>query len=60
MIPVKGLQVKYKNHVGYVRFVDDSYATVCICEQKEKIRDVCIVVYKHEFKNLQLLKESDK
>jgi len=60
MTPVEGLEVRYKNHIGYIRFVDDSYVTVCIQEHQDKSRDVCIVVHKEDFKKLQLLKESEK
>lgn len=60
MTPVEGLEVRYKDHIGYIRFVGDSYATVCIQEHQDKSKDVCIVVYKEDFPKLQLLKESEK
>ena len=60
MTPVEGLQVRYKDHIGYIRFVDAAYITVCIYEHTDKSRDVCIVVYKNDFNQLHLLKESDK
>lgn len=60
MTPVYGLEVIYKDHMGIIRFVDDEYITVCISEFPDRSRDVCIVVYKKDFKHLRLLKESDK
>ena len=60
MIPVSGLEVRYKDHIGYIRFVDTEYITLCISEFKDRSRDVCIVVYKEDYKHLRLLKESDK
>lgn len=60
MTPVEGLQVRYKDKIGYIRFVDDAYVTVCICEHVDRSRDVCIVVYKNDFNQLHLLKESGK
>jgi len=60
MTPVEGLEVRYKDRIGYIRFVSDSYVTVCIQEHQDKSRDVCIVVYKEDFSKLQLLKESEK
>jgi len=60
MTPVSGLEVQYKNHIGIIRFVDEEYVTVCIEEFQDRRRDVCIVVYKEDYKNLRLLKESTK
>lgn len=60
MTPVSGLEVRYGDHIGIIRFVDEEYVTVCISEFVDKSRDVCIVVYKEDYKNLHLLKESTK
>ena len=60
MTPTVGLEVTYKNFVGYVRSVDDSCATICISKNKDRSRDVCLVVYREDFKHIRLLKESDK
>lgn len=60
MTPVFGLKVQYKDHIGIIRFVDDEYVTLCINEFRDRSRDVCIIVYKEDFKNLRLLKESTK
>lgn len=60
MIPVVGLQVSYKTHIGTIRFVDEHYATLCVREFDQRNRDVCIVIHRENFKHLRLLKESDK
>ena len=60
MTPVSGLEVQYRDHIGIIRFVDEDYITVCVSEFRDRSRDVCIVVYKEDYKNLRLLKESTK
>jgi hypothetical protein len=56
----KGLNVKYRDHVGIVNFVCDKYITVCIKTYDHKSRDVCILVYQPQWKEIQLLKQSEK
>jgi hypothetical protein len=60
MTPVSGLEVQYRDHIGIIRFVDEDYITVCVSEFRDRSKDVCIVVYKEDYKNLRLLKESTK
>lgn len=60
MIPVEGISVIYKDHVGVIRFVDEHYATICIRQFPQRNRDVCIVVHRSDFKHIRLLKESEK
>jgi hypothetical protein len=58
---VEGLVVQYKDHIGTIRFVCNSYLTLCISEfPEEKRRDVCILIYRGEFNQIKLLKESSK
>lgn len=57
----EGLIVQYKDHIGTVRFICDSYITVCVNKfPDDKRRDVCILVYKNNFNQIKLLKESSK
>jgi hypothetical protein len=57
----EGLVVQYKDHIGKIRFVCNSYLTLCISEfPEEKRRDVCILIYRGEFNQIKLLKESTK
>jgi hypothetical protein len=56
----EGLNVKYKDHVGFVNFVCEKYITICINQSEHKSRDVCLLVYPQQWKDVQLLKESEK
>jgi hypothetical protein len=56
----EGLDVKYKEFVGKIRFISEKYLTICICELKQRERNVCILVYKNEWDKITLLKESEK
>jgi hypothetical protein len=55
-----GLSVYYKEHCGIIRFVGQSYVTVCIQIGENKVNDVCIVVYSDEYHLIHLQKESEK
>jgi hypothetical protein len=55
-----GLNVKYKDHVGFVNFVCEKYITICIKTLDHRSRDVCLLVYPNQWKDVQLLKESEK
>lgn len=58
---VEGLKVEYKDHVGTIRFVCDSYITLCINSfPGERSRDVCMLIYRGNFDQIKLLKESSK
>lgn len=57
---MEGLDVKYKNHVGTIRFICDSYLTLCIQEHDEKVRNVCILIYRDEWNQIKLLNEDEK
>lgn len=57
----EGLQVQYKSHFGTIRFICDSYVTVCVTNfPNDRRRDVCILVYREDFNQIKLLKESTK
>jgi hypothetical protein len=57
----EGLVVQYKGHIGTVRFICESYITVCVDRfPEDRRRDVCILVYRNNFDQVQLLKESSK
>ena len=55
-----GLRVKYRDHVGVVNFVCEKYITVCIKTFEHRSKDVCLLVYPNEWKDVQLLKQSEK
>jgi hypothetical protein len=56
----KGLSVKYKDHVGVVEFMCDQYITICIRRMDHKSKDVCFLVYQSQWKEVELLKQSEK
>lgn len=51
----EGLEVKYKNVTGTIRFLCDSYLTICIHTHVNPMKDVCIVVYKNEWDDIELV-----
>lgn len=55
-----GLEVRYKQHTGFVDFICDKYITVCIRQSDHKSKNVCLLVYNDQWKEVQLLKESEK
>jgi hypothetical protein len=56
----QGLEVRYKQHVGFVEFISEKYITICLRKFKDRSKDVCLLVYPAQWKDVQLLKESDK
>ena len=61
MIFAEGLLVEYENYIGEIRFVCNTYVTLCVNSfPGEKRRDVCMLIYRKNFEKLKLLKESSK
>ena len=57
----EGIEATFKGHRGRIRFICDQYVTLCISEfPGQKVRDVCILIYRHEFNQIKLAKESEK
>ena len=55
-----GVIVEHKNFIGEVRFVCDDYMSVCTSVGVHRAADVCVIVYKKDWKNINLFKESTK
>jgi hypothetical protein len=55
-----GLSVKYRDNVGVVDFVCEKYITICINRLEHRSKDVCLLVYPEQWKEVQLLKQSEK
>ena len=51
----EGLLVKYKAHIGVVRFISSKYITICVKTYEHKVRDVCMLVYPSEWKDIQIV-----
>lgn len=56
----KGLLVTYNNHVGLIDFVCEHYITICVNQFDHKSRDVCMLIYPQQWKEVHLYKESEK
>jgi hypothetical protein len=56
----QGLNVSYKDHVGWVNFIGETYITICIKEFEERSRNVNILVVKKDWNQIHLVKESTK
>jgi len=55
-----GVIVEHKNFIGEVRFVCDDYMSVCTSVGVHRAADICVIVYKKDWKNINLFKESTK
>lgn len=57
----EGVYVQYKNHTGVITFVADHFLSIMIHEfPQEPSRNVKLVVHHSDWKNIKLLKESEK
>lgn len=57
----EGLSVQYREMIGVIRFVCEKYLTLCIhTSSQEPSKDVCILIYRGDWNEIKLLKESDK
>ena len=55
-----GVIVEHKNFIGEVRFVCDDYISVCTSVGVHRAADICVIVYKKYWSNVNLFKESAK
>lgn len=55
-----GLEVRYKDHVGVINFICEKYITICMVDADHKLKDVSLLVYRNQWKNVRLMKESEK
>jgi hypothetical protein len=56
----KDIIVQYKDWVGEVRFVCDEYISICVRVGHDRVNDICVLVYRNDWSQVKLLKESDK
>ena len=57
--PSPGVAVEYDGHVGEIRFVCDQYLTLCIrTKDSDMIGDCCLVIYKRQWDDINILKSS--
>ena len=51
----EGLEVQYRNMTGRVRFISSSYITICLRAFDHKAKDVCVLVYPEQWKEVELI-----
>jgi hypothetical protein len=57
----EGVWVQYKHHIGIISFLCETSLSIKVHEfPGEPIRDVIVVVSRSDWKNIKLIKESDK
>lgn len=57
----EGVRVKYKFHIGTIKFICDNYLSVCISPPTvSKEYEVRILIFRNQWKDVFLLKESEK
>jgi hypothetical protein len=56
----EGLLVRYKEHIGKVRFICNQYITICVQTYDHKVRDVCLLVYPSHWKDIQIVEDYEE
>jgi len=56
----KGVEVYYNGTYGVVDFICEKYITICINKSKDRLKDVCLLVYPSQYGEVTLAKESGK
>ena len=57
MLFLEGTQVSYKDHTGIISFYSEQSLSILIQQGKHKSQDVKIVVYRENFKDINVLDE---
>lgn len=50
---IEGTEVSYHQFTGMIRFVSHSYITLCISTFPDRVKDVCLLIYHNQWKDLQ-------
>lgn len=56
----EGLLVRYKEHTGVIRFISNQYVTICVETYDHKVRDVCMLVYPDQWKDIQIVNDYEE
>ena len=56
----EGVVVQYKDWIGEIRFICEDYASVCTSVGTHRSADVCVLVYKKDWEEMKLFKQSAK
>ena len=61
LTPAEGIQVIYGKYYGTIAFVGEEYLTLCIrTRDNTMISDVCMLIYKEDWDDIQLIKSSER
>ena len=56
-----GIVVRYKDIYGEIAFICEQYLTICVLKRDANmVSDVCMVVYRENWEDIELLKSSHK
>jgi hypothetical protein len=56
----EGLLVRYKERTGVIRFISNQYVTICVETYDHKVRDVCMLVYPDQWKDIQIVNDYEE
>ena len=56
----EGVVVQYKDWIGEIRFICEDYMSVCTSIGEHRSSDVCLLVYKKDWEEMKLFKQSAK
>lgn len=56
----EGLEVKYRNNYGTINFISEKYVTITTKIGSRPVNDVNILVFRENWEEIKLLKESEK
>ena len=56
----EGVVVQYRNWVGEIRFICEDYMSVYTSVGVHRSADVCVLVYKKDWEEMKLFKQSAK
>jgi hypothetical protein len=56
----ENLLVRYKEHTGVIRFISNQYVTICVETYDHKVRDVCMLVYPDQWKDIQIVNDYEE
>ena len=56
----EGVMVQYKDWIGEIRFICEDYMSVCTSVGVHRAADVCVLVYKKDWEEMKLFKQSAK
>lgn len=56
----EGVEAIYRNNRGHIKFVCESYITLCIHSNPDPMKDVCLVIHKANWDQVHLIRESTK